>query len=84
MEDLAENNVIRFLNISRKKEGIFANFRVKGIRAGVLYTVTIAVDISAAEVDPADPLEAIIEASARLAVKELKRAEFQFEELAAI
>jgi hypothetical protein len=84
MKDLAENNVIRFINISRKKDGIFANFKVKGLRGGVTFSASISVDISAAEVDPADPLEKIIEECAKMAVKELKRSEFCFEGLANI
>ena len=32
MKDLVENNLIRFTNIVRKKNGIHANFRVKGIK----------------------------------------------------
>ncbi len=84
MKDLAENNVIRFINISRKKDGIFANFKVKGLRGGVTFGASISVDISAAEVDPADPLEKIIEECAKMAVKEVKRAEFCFEGLANI
>jgi hypothetical protein len=84
MSTLAENNVIKFVNISKKKEGIFANFRVKGIRAGVVFSASISVDISAAEVNAGDPLEKIIEESARIGVKEFKKAEFQFEGLVAI
>ena len=84
MTDLAENFVVRFINISRKKDGIFANFKVKGEKAGTIITASISVDISAAEVDPADPLEKIIEQSAKMAVKEVKKAEFNFEGLANI
>jgi len=79
MVDLAENNLIRFKNISKKKETMYANFNVKGIRAGVNFTASISVDISAAEVHPGDVLEKIIEDCARMGVKEFKKAEFQFE-----
>ncbi len=79
MKDLAENNLIRFKNITKKKEALFANFRVKGLRAGVTFSASISVDISAAEVDLADPLEKIIEECARIGMKEFKKAEFQFE-----
>jgi hypothetical protein len=79
MKDLAENNLIRFKNITRKKETLFANFKVKGLRAGVTFSASISVDISAAEVDPGDALEKIIEECARIGVKEFKKAEFQFE-----
>lgn len=84
MKNLAEKNLIRFINITRKKEGIFANFKVKGIKGGTSFSASIIVDISAAEVDPADPLEKIIEECARMAVKEFKTSELQFEGLGAI
>jgi hypothetical protein len=84
MKDLAENNLIRFKNISKKKESIYANFKVKGIKGGVNFTASITVDLSAAEVHPGDVLEKIIEECARIGVKEFKRAEFQFEGLVTI
>ncbi len=84
MDDLSENNIIRFKNISRKKDSIFANFMVKGLRAGVNFSANIQVDISAAEVHPGDVLEKIIEECARIGVKEFKGAEFQFEGLQSI
>lgn len=84
MKNLVENNLIRFINLTRKKEGIFANFKAKGIKNGTTFSASIAVDISAAEVDPADPLEKIIEECARMAVKEFKTSELQFEGVAAI
>lgn len=83
MNDLAENNLIRFKNLSKKKETMYANFKVKGIRGGVNFTASISVDISAAEVHPGDVLEKIIEECARIGVKEFKRAEFQFEGITA-
>lgn len=84
MDDLTDNNIIRFKNISRKKDSIFANFKVKGLRAGVNFSANIQVDISAAEVHPGDVLEKIIEECARIGVKEFKNAEFQFEGLQSI
>lgn len=78
MKNLAENNVIRFVNISKKKDGLFANFRVRGIRAGTIFSASISVDISSAELDAGDPLEKIIEQSARIGLKEFKKAEFEF------
>ncbi len=81
MKDLAENNLIRFKNISKKKETMYANFKVKGIRGGVNFSASISVDIAAAEVHAGDVLEKIIEECARIGVKEFKRAEFQFEGL---
>jgi hypothetical protein len=85
MKNIADNNVIRFINITKKKEGLFANFKVKGIKSGVSFSASIAVDIASVEVDLAeDNLEKIIEECARVAVKEFKKAEFQFEGLPSV
>ncbi len=84
MKDLAENNLIRFRNISKKKDAIYANFRVKGVRAGVNFSASISVDISAAEVHPGDVLEKIIEECARMGLKEFQKAEFQFEGISSL
>ncbi|HEX4839623.1 MAG TPA: hypothetical protein VFU89_04180 [Rhabdochlamydiaceae bacterium] len=84
MKDLAENNLIRFKNISKKKETMIANFKVKGLRNGVNFTASISVDLSAAELHPGDVLEKIIEDCARLGVNEFKKADFQFEGLTTI
>ncbi|HNA61552.1 MAG TPA: hypothetical protein PKW79_00540 [Rhabdochlamydiaceae bacterium] len=84
MKDLAENNLIRFKNISKKKDTMTANFRVKGIRGGVNFSASISVDLSAAELHPGDVLEKIIEECARLGVNEFKKADFQFEGLVSI
>ncbi|HSW86789.1 MAG TPA: hypothetical protein VLG49_04740 [Rhabdochlamydiaceae bacterium] len=84
MNDLSENNLIRFKNISKKKESMYANFKVKGIRAGVNFSASISVDIAAAEVHPGDVLEKIIEECARIGVAEFKRAEFQFEGISVV
>jgi hypothetical protein len=79
MKDLVENNLIRFTNVTRKKEALFANFKVKGIRNGVVFSATIAVDVTELELNAGDPLEKIIEDCARHGVKEFKKADFQFE-----
>jgi len=84
MKDLSENNLIRFKNISKKKETMYANFKVKGLRAGVNFSASISVDLSAAELHPGDVLEKIIEECARIGVAEFKKAEFEFEGLAAV
>jgi len=84
MKDLAENNLIRFKNISKKKETMIADFKVKGLRNGVNFTASISVDLSAAELHPGDVLEKIIEDCARLGVNEFKKADFQFEGLTSI
>ncbi|MBN4067247.1 hypothetical protein JYU14_04100 [Simkania negevensis] len=79
MVDLAENNVVRFKNITRRKDGIFVNFRVKGLSSGTAMTALISVDISAVDLDPADPLEKIVAECARLGVQEFQKSNFQFE-----
>lgn len=84
MKNIAENNLIRFKNITKKKDGMFANFSAKGVRGGMAFSASVAVDISAAEVDPSDTLEKIIEHCARIAVKEFKKSDLQFEGLVAI
>lgn len=81
---MKESNLVRFINITRKKEGIFANFKAKGVKGGASFSASIAIDISAANVDPADPLEKIIEECARMAVKEFKTSDLQFEGLHSI
>ena len=84
MKDLAENNLIRFKNISKKKDTMMANFKVKGVRGGVNFSASISVDLSAAELHPGDILEKIIEECARLGVNEFKKADFQFEGLVSL
>ena len=84
MAQTAENSVIRFISLTRRKNGLFANFKVKGERGGTTLSASICVDTSIAEVDPADPLEKIIEECAKLAVREVRRSEYSFEGLANI
>lgn len=84
MKDLAENNLIKFKNISRKKESIFANFQVKGLRKGVEFSASISVDISAAEMHPGETVEKIVQQCAEIGIKEFKNAEFEFEGIASL
>ena len=84
MKSLAENNLIRFKNISKKKETIYANFKVKGIKGGVVFAASISVDISAAEVHAGDTLETIVEKCAVMGLKQFKSADFQFEGVSAL
>ena len=79
MQNLSENNVIQFKNVTRKKDAIYANFRVKGLKNGVIFSASISVDITALELHPGDSLEKIIEECARHGVKEFKKADLQFE-----
>ena len=81
---MSESNLVRFKNISKKKEGMFANFKVKGIVGGTHFTASIAVDIDAADVNFGDSLERIIEQCAKMGVKEFQACEFQFEGLSRI
>jgi len=85
MKNIAENNLVRFINITKKKDGIFANFRVKGLRGGVLLSASISVDISACNLNLAeDPFEKIVEECAKVALKEFKRTELHFEGIEAV
>ena len=84
MHNIEENNLVRFISITKKKEGIFANFKVKGIKNGTTISASLSVDIAEAEVDTADSLEKIIEVCAPIAVREFKKANFQFEGLVAV
>ncbi len=84
MNDLHENNLVRFKNISKKKNGIFANFKVKGVRGGTSFSASIAVDLDAADVHAGDPLERIIEECARIGVREVQKSELQFEGITSI
>jgi hypothetical protein len=79
MKNIGENNLIRFSSITKKKDGIFANFKVKGLKGGTSFNSSITVDISSAEVSAIDPLEKIIEECARIASREYKKSEVQFE-----
>jgi hypothetical protein len=83
VKNLAENNVIRFTNVTRKKDSLYANFKVKGLRNGVVFSASISVDITALELHSGDSLEKIVEECARHGVKEFKKADFQFEGLSA-
>ena len=84
MKNLAENNIIRFTNVTRKKDAMYANFKVKGLKNGVIFSASISVDITALELHPGDTLEKIVEDCARHGVKEFKKSEIQFEGLAAV
>jgi len=80
----SENNLIRFTKISKSKQGLFANFKAKGIKGGTAFTASITVDLAAAEVDPGDSLEKIIEECARMAERDIKKSDLQFEGLTSI
>ena len=84
MDTITYNNLIRFKDISKKKEGIFANFRIKGVNKGVIFQASISVNLEHADVNPADSLETIIEACAKVGLVELRNAEFQFEGLTSL
>lgn len=84
MKNISENNLIRFTKITKKKDGMFANFNAKGVQGGTAFTATIAVDLDAAEVDPADSLEKIIEECARIAERDIKKSDLKFEGIQAV
>ena len=84
MSGLESNFLVKFINISKRKDGLFANFKVKGIRGGVSFSGSISVDLSAADVDLTDTLDKVVEQCSRLVAKELKRAEFQLESLTTV
>lgn len=79
MKNIAENFLIRFISIAKKKDGLFANFKVKGMKGGASFSASLSIDLSSAELDPTDSLEKIIDQSARIAVKEFKKSEMQYE-----
>ena len=76
--------MIKFKNISKKKESIYANFQVKGLRKGVEFSASISVDLSAAEMHPGETVEKIVENCALIGIKEFKAAEFEFEGIASL
>jgi len=84
MQNIAENNRIRFVSIKKKKSGVFAHFKVTGIKGGTTIAAAITVDLAAANVDLADPMEKIIEECARVAAKDIKEPKYEFEGLHAI
>lgn len=86
MKNIAENNLVRFVNLVKKKEGLFVNFKVKGMRGGFAFTASIAVDIAElTALDPAtDSFEKIVDESAKIALREFKKTELQFEGLHSI
>lgn len=78
--NIAENNLVRFISITKKKDGLFANFRVKGMKGGATYSFSISVDVNQANVHAADPLEKIIDECGQIAVR-MSETKLQFEGL---
>lgn len=83
MKNIAENHVVRFKNISKKKGALFANFIVRSLRGGVAIASSISVDLSELELHAGDSLEKIIDDCAKKAIAEFKRSEFHLEDLSA-
>jgi hypothetical protein len=81
--NIADNNVVRFISITKKKDGMFANFRVKGMKGGVTFSSSICVDIGQANVHAGDPLEKIIDECGSIAVR-MAETKLQFEGLLAV
>lgn len=84
MKDLVENNLIRFTNLTRKKNALFANFRVKGLKNGVTFSASISVDLTAIDLTSGDPLDKIVEECARHGLREFNKADFKFEGASAV
>ncbi len=78
--NIAENNLVRFISITKKKDGMFANFRVKGMKGGATFSSSISVDINQANVQANDPLEKIIDECGRIAAR-MSETKLQFEGL---
>lgn len=82
--DTGENNVVKFISITKKKEGLFANFRVKGIKGGATFSSSISVDIGEANVDASEPLEKIIEEAVKVAIREFEKSKLRFDLVGAL
>ena len=76
MTKLEDNNLIKFKNITKKKDAVYANFSVKKISSGISISSTISVDISYLELHSSDTLEKIIISCAKRAVAEIKKTDF--------
>lgn len=81
--NIAENNLVRFISITKKKTGLFANYRVKGVKGGVTFSSSISVDVGQSNVDLNDPLEKIISECARIAVR-MTETKLHFDELVSV
>jgi hypothetical protein len=79
VSDMSQHNVVRFISITKKKEGFFANFRVKGLLGGASFSSAISVDVMQTGLDLTESLEKIIEECARIAVREFEKSKFKFE-----
>lgn len=82
--DHSENNLVKFISITKKKEGLFANFRVKGIKGGATFSSSISVDIGEANVDASEPLDKIIEESVKVAIREFEKSKLRFDLLGSV
>ncbi len=80
--NMADNHLVRFISISKKKDGYYANFRVKGIKGGATISSSISVSIDEANVDLSDALEKIIAECGRIAAR-MSESKLQFEGLVA-
>ena len=77
---IEENNLVRFISITKKKDGLFANFRVKSMKGGATINSSISVDMNQANVSASDTVEKIIEECGRIAVR-MAELKLQFEGL---
>ena len=82
--NIAENNLVRFISITKKKDGMFANFKVKGMKGGATFSSSISVDINQANVDAGDPLEKIIEECGTNCCSECQKQSFNLKVLSSV
>lgn len=82
MKTLVENNLLRFISICKTKDGMFANFKAKGVRGGTSFTASIAVDLNSLNLNiDEDPLEKLVDVASKTALKEFKQTDLHFEGL---
>lgn len=78
--NIAENYLVRFISVTKTKNGLFANFRVKAMKGGATMSSSISVDVNQAQVCAADPLEKIIDECGKIAIR-MAEIKLQFEGL---
>lgn len=72
MNDLSQNHVIKFFNVSKRKDGMSANFKAKGVSGAVTYAVKIAVDLETCGLIGDEEIPAIIKTTASAAEREMQ------------
>lgn len=72
-ERIVENKRLQFINVSKKKEGIFVNFKVKFLLNGIYIHASVAIDVLETGIDPSKPLQDIVQEASHLAASALKK-----------